>query len=103
MPPVEPPKSHLLRTIYVWVSFCVAGAVLAAKLNVAWHDPWCMPRWTPYFILFWRVRDTVSNVLLPLLLAGTVGVAVSPWTRRRWEVWLALCLLLLGFYHAVST
>lgn len=103
MAPAGSPKSHLPRTMYVWVSFCVAGALLAAKLNVVWHGPWCTPRWTPYFILFWRVRDTVGHLLLPLLFGGIVWLGASPWARRRWEVWLAVLLLFMALYHVVST
>lgn len=99
----EPPDRNFARTIYVWASFCAAGALLAAKVNVISHDPWCTPRWTPYFILFWRVRDTVGHLLLPLLLGGLVGLAVSRWARRRWEVWLAVFVLFMALYHAVST
>lgn len=103
MAPHEPPNAHLLRTVYVWTSFGAAGALLAAKLNVVWHDPWCTPRWTPYFIFFWRVRDSIGNLLLPLALGGIAGLVASRSARGRWEIWLALCLLFLAVYHAVST
>jgi hypothetical protein len=79
----------MLRTIYVWISFCAAGALLAAKLNVVWHDPWCTPRLTPYNLLFELVCRRVVPLLLPLFLGGVVGLAASTWARRRWEVWLA--------------
>lgn len=85
------------------ISLCCAGAVLAAKVNIVRNNPWCDPRWTPDFIIFWGVRDTVGNLLIPLILCGIVGVAGSPWARRRWEVWLAICLLVVATYHAFGT
>jgi hypothetical protein len=96
-------ESHLLRTVYVYAAFAAGGSLLAAKVNVVLHDPWCTPRWTPCFILFWGVRDTIGQLLFPLAVGGIVGLGVSPWARGRWEVWLAAGVSIIALYHAVST
>lgn len=93
---------HLTRTVYVWVSFCAAGALLAAKLNVLWHDPWCTPRLTPYNLLFELVCRRVVPLLLPLVIAGIAWLKASFWARHRWEIWLAVCLLIVAIYNVVG-
>jgi hypothetical protein len=103
MPPVEPQDARLVRIIYVWLSLGAAGALLAAKLNVVWHDPWCTPRLRPYFLLYWGVARVLFPFLLLLTPVGVVSLVISRDMQRRWEMWLAVFLLLLAIYHVLNT
>jgi hypothetical protein len=94
--------ARLARTAYVWTSICIAGALLAAKLNVVWHDPWCRPRLTPYNLLFELVCRRVVPILLLLAVGGISWLITSSWARHRWEIWLAVCLLVVAIYHVIG-
>jgi hypothetical protein len=99
----ESPDSRLLRIIYVWLSVGVASAILAAKANVLRHDPWFTPRFTPDRLLYWGVARNVAPVLLPLAVVGVVLMCASSDLRRRWSMWLAVCLSVVALYQLFNT
>lgn len=103
MPPAEPQDARLVRIIYVWLSLGVAGALLAAKLNVVWHDPWCTPRLRPYFLLYWGVVRVLFPFTVVLTPIGVVSLLISRDMQRRGDMWLAVFLLLLAIYHVLNT
>jgi hypothetical protein len=86
----------LLRFAFLGASATAAGSLLAAWANVGWHDPYRTPRWTTYFILFWRVRDAMGPLLVLLTLCGFLSLIASPVARRRWEMWVATLLPLVA-------
>lgn len=96
-------EGRILRSAFVASAVTAAVVLLAAKANVVWHDRWCTPRWTPYNILFWGIRDSIGQLLLPLALCGIAGLVVSSAARQRWEVWGAVLLTVVALYHMINT
>lgn len=82
----------------------VAGAatcfliVQCAYWNVSWHDPWRTPRWSPYFIFWWNVRDTFAPVAGVSVFAG-IGLLLFSCDNRR-QIAAILVALGLWFFTA---
>lgn len=92
---------RILRIAYVTGLITASLLLLLAKGYVYWQDPWLTPRFTPYILLFWRVRDTLGPFLVPAVFIGVVRLLVSRSCRRRWSVWLAIFLAITAQYEAL--